>query len=292
MNSRVEACNQARRETVTAPRCARRGLPGCRIVQHVSFWHICNRSPGASRLRDPQRFGTGLWTDGWNSRPPSSAVPSRGGGSASFSLIATVQTLMIRTLSAGVTTAAVAMTMATTVACQSSPEPSADVVTEDGTDQRTTDRSQQHDRHSDDQQSPNDDQPRNSQTSPERSVDHAEESLDGRPPAPTGGDDTSTAQSDVDVPSTPGEVSQETTRQFARVFMALQDLKTEFERRRQATSDPDDIDQLHRQLSRESTDIVESEGLTTEEFNAIADLIKRDDELRDQVQSKVNSLAQ
>lgn len=180
-------------------------------------------------------------------------------------------------------------------ACQSSPDPSADVVESQQAAERPAaqpeaDEGQQ-------SRSDNDETDQASPEVPQRSVEQAEETLDGRPPVhdpttTTTDDESDSEQPDPAVVDDSEEISDQSARQFAAAYIELRDLKHEYRRRHRAEADPDEATRLQRQLRRKSTDIVRNHELSPEEFNAIAELLERDEQLRRQVQSKVDSLAQ
>lgn len=128
---------------------------------------------------------------------------------------------------------------------------------------------------------------------PRRSVERAEEHIDAHPSSP-GGADAAGEEDHVadDIPTAPADVSDTQAENFAAAYIEVMDLQYEYEHRLEATSDPDEITALHQQLDNDTRDAVASHDLSIEEFNAIADMLERDTELRDQIQSEIDSLAQ
>ena len=92
-------------------------------------------------------------------------------------------------------------------------------------------------------------------------------------------------------PAEPDDVSDQQARSFAAAYTDVRDLQAQYEPRIEETSDPDDVAELSRQLETETTEAVRAHDLTIQEFNAISDQLEQDDQLRDRIQSEIDSLA-
>ncbi len=89
----------------------------------------------------------------------------------------------------------------------------------------------------------------------------------------------------------PEDVSQQQARNFAAAYTDVRDLQAHYEPRIEATSDPEEVADLAGQLETETMEAVRAHDLTIPQFNAISDQLEHDDQLRDRIQSEIDSLA-
>lgn len=92
------------------------------------------------------------------------------------------------------------------------------------------------------------------------------------------------------VPTSPEEVTEEQAESFASAYVEVMNIQMELEPQMQAATTPEEMAALQTEAEERFVDAVESEDLTVEEFNAIAELLAYDEGLRDRVQSHVDGL--
>lgn len=142
----------------------------------------------------------------------------------------------------------------------------------------------------------------------QRETVHQGNELSWEPSVPQGGQrieaDDADSQSESDTEAdgstgpptaslSPDDVTDEDIEAFAAAYTDVIDLKHRIESRHRQTSTPqEEAGELRERLNRRSVELVEQQGLSPAQFNAIVELLDDHDDLRDRVQTEIDTLAQ
>lgn len=118
-------------------------------------------------------------------------------------------------------------------------------------------------------------------------VDQGEHGSTGHPEH----DPSAPPQAEQEFVSSPDDITASQIEEFAAAYVDVMDLQFEFQHRLDSTSDAEDIAALEQRLETKSIEAVQAHDLSIGEFNGIADLLVKDEQLRDRIQEEVDTLA-
>lgn len=129
--------------------------------------------------------------------------------------------------------------------------------------------------------------------------DDAQPPGDGPEQAPAGQQPGQPAEHQPEQPEQPAadtadsgdDIDDDDVENFAAAYIGVQDLNYEYDQRLNATTDPEETNALQQQLQQQTTEVIEANDLSVEQFHAIAQLVETDSELRDRIQTEIDEIA-